>query len=82
MCRIKLLDCPFCGGKAHIGITYKDRISQTLYGAECEECHACIGVFYTQDDAIRAWNRRTTDAKKHDNCPHCGARMEGTDADT
>ena len=54
----KLKPCPFCGGDAKVlpgsGI-FND---QMLWVAICVECKAKSRDFWTQDEAIAAWNRR------------------------
>ena len=59
--------CPFCGGKAE---SYSDKAyhiengKQTgneMWFAVCSECSAvCCGR--SKEEAIKAWNRRVTDA--------------------
>lgn len=55
----KLKPCPFCGGEAciqeHVFIGYT-----STYGVVCLDCCAEIRqFFYTTEEAIEAWNRRT-----------------------
>lgn len=62
---LKLLDCPFCGGKAQI-IRFHES-----WRVECTKCNAQMGYrnpaysavkgqlhFETKEDYIKAWNRR------------------------
>ena len=62
---LKLLDCPFCGGKAQI-IRFNES-----WRIECQSCSAQMGRmgfsysairgnmhFESIEDCIKAWNRR------------------------
>ena len=57
----KLKRCPFCGGEAEIfyGITYGFR---ALYEPRCIKCECWIGVYETEEQAIKSWNRRVDNA--------------------
>lgn len=48
--------CPFCGGKA------KTVMLMTDYGTwnivRCTQCRASTGEVLTEEEAIKAWNRR------------------------
>ena len=48
----ELKPCPFCGGKA---ILY---IDCGYYIAECEDCEAMSGEHETEEETIKAWNKR------------------------
>ena len=51
----ELRKCPFCGGEAEIN----DRgFFTTETFVECMECLARGEEFYTEAEAIAAWNRR------------------------
>ena len=54
----ELKPCPFCGGKAEISLYLGN------YGVACCECPgAVINCRYqTKEEAIKAWNRRTSHA--------------------
>ncbi len=56
----KLLNCPFCGGKAKI-IAYDPFDGYqghfTIYKVLCRECEASINRT-KEEKAIEAWNRR------------------------
>lgn len=63
----ELKPCPFCGGKANIGIARVDG-SEKTYSIVCKRCN--VGIFSPRfaenewnaygnvKDAIKAWNRR------------------------
>lgn len=56
----KLLPCPFCGGRGHVG-------EILLFGVVCcTECDAQITCCESVDDAIQAWNRRAAAVEKRD----------------
>lgn len=57
-----LLPCPFCGAEASWG-----RVGRTTWDIECSEgcvtmtrAHAGAGAFISEDEAVAAWNRRST----------------------
>lgn len=53
--------CPFCGGEGQIFCLSKSyNINEDKYRVECEEldCGAESPLFYTQEEAIKWWNRR------------------------
>ena len=54
----KLLDCPFCGGKAE----FDDEWRANHYGLDCPNvcCNKCGTRNYadTEEDAINHWNTR------------------------
>ena len=70
MSEIKLLPCPFCGGKAEIReIDYDPEWYQTyndpdsggdapVYVISCKSCEAGIKYKYKESEAIQAWNTR------------------------
>lgn len=49
----KLKKCPFCGGEAHV-------VGLSTKWVVCSKCEAESGCFYTEEDAIEAWNRRAS----------------------
>lgn len=56
----KLKHCPLCGGEAYIQ-EHVYRVLSSTYGVVCFDCKAGTDQFYeTIDDAVEAWNRRTT----------------------
>ena len=60
----QLKPCPFCGGIAEYTITTIGRkctVKLTLYGVECRECSANVGMFETKKEAATEWNRRAND---------------------
>jgi Lar family restriction alleviation protein len=60
-----LRKCPFCGGEAKTGYAIND---YNRWGVECNECGATVevaawrGVPDTEENAIKAWNRRYENA--------------------
>lgn len=65
----ELKPCPFCGGKAELVLCFNGKIPQircssclALMGWHCKSVSALRGQlnFDTEEDAIAAWNRRTT----------------------
>ena len=53
----KLKPCPFCGGKAEaLGGVNTHWIS-------CVDCITESAAYDTLEEAVKAWNRRTTDAQ-------------------
>lgn len=53
----KLKPCPFCGGEAK---TKKDTLG--AWKVRCAKCSCDVGRywFWTKQNAIEAWNRRTS----------------------
>lgn len=51
----ELRKCPFCGGEASTYVAYDDG-----YYVCCNECGCGLPVYNTEQDAIEAWNRRTS----------------------
>lgn len=62
MSEIKLLPCPFCGGKARISCdTEATRDSEGrlwAYTIVCDSCCATSGLSYSPERAKKAWNTR------------------------
>lgn len=54
MAKLELLPCPFCGGEARI--SRSGRCS--LFCAYCVDCDTNGGHYFTEEDAIAAWNQR------------------------
>ena len=54
---MKLKPCPFCGGEAVFAREWE--IFNKNY-VHCLECRVQIGFEHTREDAIEAWNRRST----------------------
>jgi len=59
----KLRNCPFCGGEASV---YESGYMYTApsYYVCCDECGSGTTVFYTEEEAIEAWNKRVADVGK------------------
>lgn len=51
----ELKPCPFCGGEQ---VTTKK--GKYMWWCKCEKCNAESGVRSKKEEAIEAWNRRTT----------------------
>lgn len=57
----ELMKCPFCGGEARTIYAVNDI---NRWGVMCKNCSATVevednkGIEDTEDNAIRAWNRR------------------------
>lgn len=49
----KLKPCPFCGGKPYVEKDTEDNMT-----VDCQECFASGPFSYTEEEAIKAWNRR------------------------
>ena len=57
----ELKPCPFCGGEAMLDTRRVE--DSTSYGVMCftPGCCALNTIYPTEEMAIQAWNRRTTD---------------------
>ena len=49
-----LLPCPFCGGEAKSTGDPRDQVF-------CTHCGASTFMWVTEDEAVKAWNRRYTE---------------------
>ena len=59
----KLLSCPFCCGEAEEQWTpYPLKAHKVLYTYWCKDCNASIIEQETKEEAIKAWNTRSTTA--------------------
>lgn len=57
----KLKPCPFCGGEAKMlkmGGIKGMFFNPTVKRPTCTKCHATMFVWFNEQTAIRAWNRR------------------------
>lgn len=61
----QLKDCPFCGKEGMLMMIPKHHISGGMYVVGCNEDFKCLcninhinAVYVTEDEAIKAWNRR------------------------
>lgn len=52
---VKLKPCPFCGGEAKIT---QACVMQPLFCVHCVDCDTSGGHYFTEEDAIEAWNTR------------------------
>lgn len=58
----KLKPCPFCGGRALIGVHICIKERKTYYTTHCQKCGVSdLKHHKSEDEAIEAWNRRTKD---------------------
>ena len=55
----ELKPCPFCGGEAKI---YE--ASEEDFRVGCIRCHTWSDYYFTEDEAIKAWNRRNYPEKQ------------------
>ena len=58
--KTKLNDCPFCGGIAE---RMKNVYHHTVNYVRCTKCGCATPVKGRMCDAVKLWNRRTTDGK-------------------
>lgn len=65
--REELKPCPFCGGKAEMRITVKNRIEERKRGKAhlvmCKVCRASSRAEFDENKSVEKWNRRTDDGK-------------------
>lgn len=58
-----LMPCPFCGGEAHMQIGRADdggkKFQVGCHDADCAGSVLEATVFYYEEDAVAAWNRRS-----------------------
>ena len=54
MSEIKLLPCPFCGGKVEMVKSF----SMVINYIQCEECLVDFMFCQEEDDVIKLWNNR------------------------
>ena len=59
----ELKPCPFCGDNAFLAEwTYDLTLGNVLmHFVECNGCHAITFEYDTEEEAIKAWNRRAED---------------------
>ena len=55
---IKLLPCPFCGGKAHLVTNHNMSLTWVRYTVKCERCLTESYKYEDYKTAISCWNRR------------------------
>ena len=56
---VKLLDCPFCGGEAHIRNVTDDAWDVNEWAIDCWDCYSSSSQWKKKEQAIKAWNTRT-----------------------
>lgn len=59
----ELKPCPFCGTGAEMveEIRHHATGNKIWYRPICPECQCDLGMFYTEEEAVEAWNRRVHD---------------------
>ena len=55
MSEIKLLPCPFCGGKAKV---IENNYYTDIHSVMCKNCFSESDRYHTQEEAIKQWNTR------------------------
>lgn len=78
----KMLPCPYCGSKwtqvRHMGMT----VLNSGYRGECTDCFAITKAYRTPEEAVAAWNMRSTlvvfckDCKYRYNCVYHAGETE------
>jgi Lar family restriction alleviation protein len=53
----ELKPCPFCGGEASVS-TGRNGADEKLKYIECLDCAGMADMFYTETEAVVAWNTR------------------------
>jgi hypothetical protein len=58
----ELLNCPFCNCESHIviGVFLPHK---KCYSPKCKKCKCSLGIFFTEQAAIKAWNTRISPIK-------------------
>ena len=76
----KLKTCPFCGGEAELRSFTSKENNQEIWYVTCQICEVFIENFKTKQQAIEAWNLRTTreysQNEKLKECPFCGSNAK------
>lgn len=55
----KLTPCPFCNGKVNVKMNGLIEFDKTqVWRVQCKRCGANSGDYYTEEDAVNAWERR------------------------
>jgi Lar family restriction alleviation protein len=61
----ELKPCPFCGGKAEVmNDDFFEVFDANAFWIKCTECGLTTGDSATEEEAIKAWNRRGTGGRK------------------
>ena len=55
----ELKPCPFCGGEADCNNAGFLKNGKPMWAVECVNCGMVTAFFYTDSEAIEAWNKRT-----------------------
>ena len=55
----ELKPCPFCGGEADCNNAGFLKNGKPMWAVECLNCGMVTAFFYTDSEAIEAWNKRT-----------------------
>ena len=70
-----LKKCPFCGGEAVLRRRNPDYIMRDKCFISCVECKNKTKYYDSEEEAIKAWNKRTGEANNMNYCPHCGEKL-------
>lgn len=60
----KLKPCPFCGAYGNdvrLHVKYDKKIDEEIARVKCFKCALEIGWFHGKDNALKAWNKRSSD---------------------
>ena len=85
-----LKPCPFCGATKYLKITYQDSKAnasiqgdQKYWGVFCMEgcCASIDSVYPTREEAIKAWNTRSTPQQPSDPMKELDFKPNGYDMD-
>jgi len=52
----ELKPCPFCGGNSEVHVTEAE-----YWYVICLECGTISGIYSSEDEAMKAWNRRVSE---------------------
>lgn len=70
-----LKKCPFCGGNAISRQRRPDHIMRGKHFICCEDCKNKTGYYDSEEEAVKAWNKRVDGASNINYCPHCGEKL-------
>ena len=68
MTGVAMKPCPFCGGTDELEPDEcygKTADGIPVWNSGCESCGACGPQRFSVDEAVNAWNARTTDGDNH-----------------
>jgi len=61
---MKIRVCPFCRNKDLFSIPIDSRFGNDVKYVECLDCHAHGPLATTDEEAVKAWNKRTYDKRR------------------